>query len=546
MPQITRKFFPFHIDESKTQELQQHRAPSNSRPCGMNNDELPTNTDVYGEDNTIDQQEIQLEEKEGAIRNPTFGRDQCDEAPVRLQHCLDFLNLSTSKAASRLPPEIWWAIFQRAVPPNWLLDPSLSLGSGSSWCFALRMKKSIVAVCKSWHDFGLPLLYEDIFIRRFPQFWLLLRSLKTSPSSPGAFIKTLNLLSYVPEASERKFKMYLKTLFPFMPGFIRLRALPLLPVFRTFQRYHSRSLVSNFLRRPLRGRSLRIPLLTHDVSVGARILLPCLTSLFLEHTFVYDEQGFQFFTQHFHLPSLSKCTIYHNSLYGHLTEDINQSVIAFLAQHGTNLEFLNHHYHYNPTLSLHSGSFFYRLHGLQRFCPNLKHLIIPASVIISNGDWLDGFAHPKLQWIDFNLPVVLKAKEHLSKIILLRQNLPALRGSRMLSDVPHSSCEWLHDFLPDAVTEGFVIDFFPNQLLHRQDYIHWQQPQWYQSSGAHDTYFPEIRTEAGSKGFELLIQFRDEAQEDESDSSESEYVPETDSSESTDELASDVDSEYYG
>ncbi|KAJ7280262.1 hypothetical protein C8J57DRAFT_1567536 [Mycena rebaudengoi] len=61
-----------------------------------------------------------------------------------------------------LPPEILLLIFRNAVPPGWLLEGTESLASGSSSIFAydLRMKLSILAVCRRWNQLGMELLYH--------------------------------------------------------------------------------------------------------------------------------------------------------------------------------------------------------------------------------------------------------------------------------------------------------------------------------------------------------------------------------------------------
>ncbi|KIM85054.1 hypothetical protein PILCRDRAFT_379983 [Piloderma croceum F 1598] len=87
-------------------------------------------------------------------------------------------------------------IFLRALPPSFLVDSSLNAGSDSPWCEALRMKKSIVWVCKAWWQVGLELLYEEISMRRIGQNSALLRTLNAN-NDIGHMIKNpRNILLY--------------------------------------------------------------------------------------------------------------------------------------------------------------------------------------------------------------------------------------------------------------------------------------------------------------------------------------------------------------
>ena len=62
----------------------------------------------------------------------------------------------------------------------------------------MRMKKSIISVCKTWHYDGLPFLYEDLAITSAEHMESLYHTLRDS-ESVGALVKRVILACYVPE-----------------------------------------------------------------------------------------------------------------------------------------------------------------------------------------------------------------------------------------------------------------------------------------------------------------------------------------------------------
>ncbi|KAF9003391.1 hypothetical protein BDQ17DRAFT_501645 [Cyathus striatus] len=91
------------------------------------------------------------------------------------------------------------AICGYVLPPEFMLDPSLSRGPDSAWNMSTRMKKSIIAVCRSWYYIAVPLLYQNVVFRRRTQIPALqvLDSLRANPSLV-AFVKRIHLNCYFP------------------------------------------------------------------------------------------------------------------------------------------------------------------------------------------------------------------------------------------------------------------------------------------------------------------------------------------------------------
>ncbi|CAA7262249.1 unnamed protein product [Cyclocybe aegerita] len=472
-----------------------------------------------------------------------------------------------------LPPEIWNCIFQRSIPPSWLLDPSLSLGPSSSWSAALRLKKSIVAVSKAWYDMGLPFLYEDICIRRVQQFKTLHTTISRSPTKFTSLVKTLNVICFVPEVFQDNFTKQLVAFFSICPRIsaVAFASFAVLPV-----KVDIAVLPSSVTRLRLAGLPncerlvdalkqshqnlsslwLCLPSLDSIPVLGSKVAMPRLDSLILEHNKAGERGGvrFAFLTRHFEFPKLSKCTIYQTSEIKASDEGLATTIVAFLSKHGVNLKYLNFHH---TMLRLLPPGFASNLHRLSRYCPHLEHLNMPISIITSNANWLGSFAHPTLKWIDLSHPPLLTARDSLSTITLLHRNIPALDGVRMLSDLPMVAHEWLQRFPPDSVripTQAFAIDFAPNQLLHGTNYVYWQRPQWSAAGWTCDDGFtanlrdldwPDVRCERREDGFEIIIGGPSSSRDDQSDSSDKSYIDESDSSESSNEsgLDGDEDSE---
>ncbi|KAJ3515207.1 hypothetical protein NLJ89_g1907 [Agrocybe chaxingu] len=457
----------------------------------------------------------------------------------------------------KLPAEIWNSIFQRAIPPSWLLDPALSLGPDSSWSVALRLKKCIVAVCRTWNSIGLPFLYEDVYIRRVHQFASLLETIQKRPGELGQLVKTLNILCYVPRVLAGTFTRYLEVFFPLFPrlsafAYTSPVALPLqasipnLP--QSITRLDLTGLTSwnsavgllMVAGGTLTSLRLRLPLsLPSSVPKGG-LELPSLTSIYLADDNSTDD--LRAFTRIFGLPNLSRCTLI-DTAFRPREEASANPFVEFLTRHGANLRYLN--------LRLLPVTF---LPSLQRICPRLEHFITPVSATLKP---LEEFMHRSLKWMDFNCSSVAPTLIPNSIIISLRcHNLPALQGCRLLSNLPNVTAEWVEKFPPGAVKDrqdAFTIDFSPSQLQHGVDYVYWQRqgwsPGWDHPDGLQPTFrdigWPNVESTRLEDSFKFVLK-RPEKEYKQSDFPAyflgmELYDEEEDSSE--DELASDGESE---
>ncbi|KAJ7821553.1 hypothetical protein B0H14DRAFT_2831138 [Mycena olivaceomarginata] len=98
-----------------------------------------------------------------------------------------------------LPNEILLAIFRNALPPSWLLDGAKSTPPYPQDISSvdLRMKLSILAVCKSWNRAGTELLYERVILRRITQLPVFARALE-GREGLGALVKHVGIDCFVP------------------------------------------------------------------------------------------------------------------------------------------------------------------------------------------------------------------------------------------------------------------------------------------------------------------------------------------------------------
>ncbi|RDX41340.1 hypothetical protein OH76DRAFT_1489553 [Lentinus brumalis] len=96
-----------------------------------------------------------------------------------------------------LPQEVLLRIFWAVVPLPHEYDPSIVTGPNSSWMRALRTKKALTLVSRSWHGPAMEVLYSDIVLRRMYQITLLAESLRTSPNARTGLIRGLRLDSCI-------------------------------------------------------------------------------------------------------------------------------------------------------------------------------------------------------------------------------------------------------------------------------------------------------------------------------------------------------------
>ncbi|PSR70518.1 hypothetical protein PHLCEN_2v13557 [Hermanssonia centrifuga] len=87
--------------------------------------------------------------------------------------------------------------FEHIFPPPQLLDPLLGAGPDSPWSRAVRTKKALTLVCKTWRSVALPLLYEHVVLRRTGQIYALERTMRAAPAVFGPMVRSIQFDTYV-------------------------------------------------------------------------------------------------------------------------------------------------------------------------------------------------------------------------------------------------------------------------------------------------------------------------------------------------------------
>ncbi|TCD70553.1 hypothetical protein EIP91_002899 [Steccherinum ochraceum] len=102
-----------------------------------------------------------------------------------------------------LEPGVLKIIFEAAVPPSAFLDPSPRLGPISTWCKAMFMKKALVRVCKLWTQAALPLLYNEVALRRAGQVLAFARTIQSSNLSAASLVRSISFICDIPTPLRR-------------------------------------------------------------------------------------------------------------------------------------------------------------------------------------------------------------------------------------------------------------------------------------------------------------------------------------------------------
>ncbi|KAG5653663.1 hypothetical protein H0H81_011623 [Sphagnurus paluster] len=400
-----------------------------------------------------------------------------------------------------LPPEILNSIFQRTIPPTFLLDVSLYAGPHSPWFKATKIKKSIILVCRSWYTIGIRFLYEDIVLQRPHQIPAFVRTLDTSSLAQdfGYLVKSINICTYIPPEFSISFNKHLTRIMDNCP---RLQQFNFSPPFKwpftapnpiLSWSITSLSLNDSFpfaivLRilgaagGQLRHLGMHAP--PSSVVSGTERLcyLPYLLSL---QIYFRTWEGFSisFFVDVLCIPRIKHLTL----------RSVGQFEASFflpiLEKHGPKLCVLQLHTE-NCMDDVHNTDFEEHTDGqiLLDLCPGLEHLVIESTRAMV------GLSHPNIQWLDVWIPGdVTPSWRHRSEI------LAGFRACRGLREI-HSVLMHLFDIAtllpPDMVAtdlDTFEIAF-PGacvrhgvgrlDLARRIDVDSWDVPTYDTDSGA--------------------------------------------------------------
>ncbi|KAJ7840508.1 hypothetical protein B0H14DRAFT_2784791 [Mycena olivaceomarginata] len=111
------------------------------------------------------------------------------------------MEISQLNNYASLPDKILLAIFRSTLPPSWLLDGVRSMLPYPQDISSvdLRMKLSILAVCKSWNHTGTELLYKRVILRRITQLPVFTHMLE-GREGLGALVKHVGIDCFVPHS----------------------------------------------------------------------------------------------------------------------------------------------------------------------------------------------------------------------------------------------------------------------------------------------------------------------------------------------------------
>ncbi|GLB45066.1 hypothetical protein LshimejAT787_1901440 [Lyophyllum shimeji] len=341
-----------------------------------------------------------------------------------------------------LPLEILQQIFLRAIPPDFLLDSSLSAGPDSPWCRAIASKKSVILVCKEWYNAGIWLLYEHIVFRRVDQIPALLRTLETSAENFSEFINAVTLHAYIPEPYADSFVTYMERLIDLCPHLSRF----------------------NFTCRCALPFTARFPVLSRSIThlqVDARVLSPAELFSILDNVCnnlswlsmcIPETSASQYLPEQCHLPNLETLLIVARPIGNGFLSSIGKILsvprlrrltvkleyyvyrpalqtidmddfTSFCEMHGRQLQFP----HVQPTFIQGMNGFKLLLQRMVDACPVLEHLVLHPRA--------DPVTHPNVKWIDIWSPHALDSGDSWKSLrqSITRTAFPELQGVRELS-----------------------------------------------------------------------------------------------------------------
>ncbi|KDR85843.1 hypothetical protein GALMADRAFT_132486 [Galerina marginata CBS 339.88] len=418
--------------------------------------------------------------------------DELTDSRGELNACNQiFHDISTlRKPFSQPPPEILHSIFERTIPPSFLISSSDSFLPNSLWCHVQEQKHAILNVCRTWYMVGLPFLYEVVSIRRIYQLSHLLRTLKYSSLSLKEMIQKVEVLCLTPDWYRQHLEYQLKGLFDICPrisSFSYASESPRCPLPPTIQL--TALVVPNITHLELityiEFDSLQNLLhLASPHVVSLSILSPpapsdtaIVDTLFrrLEDLTLWERGGgVGPFIRSWKLPRLKRLTF--DSDFGEVR------LKKFCEVHGAGLQYL-HFTRANYTLE---GCWHTDLHyrprlfpDLSESCPILQHIVVPLlaePLIYKSVKWVD-------VWVsDRTLNEAQIVRNSLQSTALSANfNLPALKGVRLL---PYSELEprlnlplLLPPTLVSTTSDSFAIRLSSDVIIrHDVGEIRWIKP----------------------------------------------------------------------
>ncbi|KAJ7354675.1 hypothetical protein DFH08DRAFT_691748 [Mycena albidolilacea] len=320
-------------------------------------------------------------------------------------------------------------IFCYALPPRWLLSgsglQSMATYPNDILSVDLRMKHSLLSVCKSWNQVGTELLYESVALRRILQLPVFVRALD-GRQGLAALVKRLDINCFVPQGYYQLHDTEVRRILALCPnlshlGFSPPFRLPGIPCTLPALSFSITSLECNGLipypaivtsllqlSDKLKSLTLTIPS-TYDEGH------PVLVFGSLENLYLRIEEDSMVSPSKWLIPNLRRLWLYNCSKTDRQKSKIQELTDAY----GSGLTFLG----LFPKYSLPA------LRDLLDGCPALEHLALQGP---EAGDVLSEFvASRTVKFVD----VFARWKDPPGKLVtaeMLRAFFPAIRGCRNL------------------------------------------------------------------------------------------------------------------
>ncbi|KDR85849.1 hypothetical protein GALMADRAFT_234956 [Galerina marginata CBS 339.88] len=412
--------------------------------------------------------------------------DELTDSKGELNACNQiFHDLSTlRKPFSQPPPEILHSIFERAIPPSFIISSSDSFLPNSLWCHVQAQKHAVLNVCRTWYMIGLPFLYEVVSIRRIYQLAHLLRTLKYSSLNLKEMIKKVEVLCVTPDWYRQHFEYQLKVLFDLcprlssfsyasesprcpLPPTIQLAALVVVPNITHLEliTYIEFDSLQNLLQHAS----------PHVVSLS--IFAPpnpngtaVLDILFrrLEDLTLWKWDDPKPFVHDWKIPHLKRLTF--DSHFGEV------KLIKFCEVHGAGLQYL----HFTRANYVSEGWWHPPLPykprvfpDLSDSCPILQHIVLPPPS--------ERLIHKNVKWVDVWVSDRTLDEARTVRNSLQSANLPALKGVRLLpySELGHrlNLPLLLPPTLVSTTSDSFAIHLSSDvAICHDVGEIRWIKP----------------------------------------------------------------------
>ena len=403
--------------------------------------------------------------------------------PSDIQQPKRLIQTSFPQCFAQPPPEILHMIFERTIPPHFLMDPSAITSPMSLWSKVSRQKKSLINVCRTCYQVGLRFLYEDVVIFYVPQFLRLLRTLDVPNTDIGHLIKSISFYCQIPRENQLTFETKLKPFLSLCPNATSFIFQP--PIEDDYWSFWN---TLSFNITHLSVDNVDIDLSMRMVRISASSLISLCLGPFLyrfRNSDLEDQDlclpcledlsttGSGYLRLNFTMPRLKRLTI----LQYHEIESGSDFLSNILRRHGSTLKFL----HISPKLKriLLPESLYQMppaanddLQDLLDPCPSLEHIVLHSRVT-------GQLTHENVKWVDVWEPIQYEPSpceysDYISDWWALRRSItkhafPSLRAVRQISSAFYSFQNLPTFFPPGQVltaSDSFACTFLDMDVHH--------------------------------------------------------------------------------